>query len=49
MKNTQVDQVWGPRELDYAVHDLAVKWSAPELLLACSSFIPEASKSSSSR
>eukprot|EP00434_Breviolum_minutum_P021968 symbB.v1.2.019393.t1/scaffold1549.1/size162750/3 len=37
--------VWGPRELDYAVHDLAVHWSAPssQLFIACSSFIPEAS------
>jgi len=37
--------VWGPRELDYAVHDLAVQWSAQssQLLIACSSFIPEAS------
>eukprot|EP00439_Symbiodinium_sp_Y106_P023569 s150_g2.t2 len=36
--------VWGPRELDYAVHDMAVRSSADssQMLIACSSFIPEA-------
>eukprot|EP00931_Biecheleriopsis_adriatica_P066953 TRINITY_DN41172_c0_g1_i1.p1 TRINITY_DN41172_c0_g1~~TRINITY_DN41172_c0_g1_i1.p1 ORF type:complete len:432 (+),score=78.50 TRINITY_DN41172_c0_g1_i1:63-1358(+) len=37
--------VWGPHELGYAVHDLALRKSAcsSKMLIACSSFIPEAS------
>jgi len=34
--------VLGPHELGYAVHDLAVQSASAGLLVACSSFIPEA-------